>query len=40
MQINNKYSYLAPEVEVIEAAVESGFLLSVEDPEVNPEQDW
>ena len=33
-------SYLAPDVEVLEVAVESGFANSIEDPYENPEQDW
>lgn len=32
--------YLAPEVEIIEVAVEYGFANSIEDPEENPELDW
>ena len=34
------FSYLAPDVEVLEVAVESGFANSIEDPYENPEQDW
>lgn len=32
--------YSAPEVEVIDVAVERGFINSMEDPEENPEIDW
>ena len=32
--------YLAPDVEVLEVAVESGFANSIEDPYENPEMDW
>ena len=34
------HPYLAPEVEVIETAVEQGFQNSNEDPVLDPEQDW
>ena len=32
--------YLAPEVEIIEVAVEYGFANSIEDPIESPEQNW
>ena len=35
-----QYPYLSPEVEVIETAVEQGFMNSNEDPIQDPEQDW
>lgn len=35
-----QHPYLAPEVEVIETAVEQGFMNSNEDPIQDPEQDW
>ena len=39
---NNRYAYLAPEVEVIMIAVEQCFATSsnFEDPVENEEQDW
>ena len=38
--IQEQHPYLAPEVEVIETAVEQGFQNSNEDPVLDPEQDW
>ena len=38
--IQEQYPYLAPEVEVIETAVEQGFQNSNEDPILDPEQGW
>ena len=40
MQKNNMYSYLVPEVEIVEMNVEYGFAISIEDTVENPEQDW
>ena len=40
MQKNNMYSYLTPEVEIVEMNVEYGFAISIEDPVEKPEQDW
>ena len=37
---NSDVCYLAPEVEIIEVAVEFGFSSSIEDPIEEPEQDW
>ena len=34
------YSYLVPEVEIVEMTVEYGFAISIEDPVENPEQVW
>lgn len=42
MLTDNKFAYLAPEVEVVMIAVEQCFAASsnVEDPIENEEQDW
>jgi len=40
MKYNTLLEYLAPEVEVIETAVEQGFQNSNEDPILDPEQGW
>ncbi len=40
MTTSKKSLYLAPEVEIIEVAVEFGFSNSIEDPIESPEQDW
>lgn len=37
---NGVVEYTAPEVEVIEVAVEFGFSNSLEDPNENEEMDW
>ena len=36
----NAQSYLSPEVEVVEVAIEYGFSNSIENPIENEEQDW
>lgn len=38
--MNKSLTYLAPEAEVLEVAVEQGFANSIEDPVENPELDW
>lgn len=41
MIYNNCEEYFAPEFEVLEIEVEQGFAGSnLEDPKVNPEQEW
>lgn len=40
MKTTKNYTYISPEVEVIEAIVEQGFQNSNEDPILDPEQDW
>ena len=40
MTTSKKSLYLAPEVEILEVAVEFGFSSSIEDPIEDPEQDW
>lgn len=33
-------TYTAPEIEILDIAVEQGFSSSIEDPETNPDLDW
>ncbi len=40
MQTKEPFSYLSPEVEIIEVYVEGCLAASLEDPEENPEIDW
>lgn len=40
MKTTKNYTYIAPEVEIVEVNVEYGFQNSNEDPIQDPEQDW
>lgn len=39
-QMNDLFTYYAPEIEVIEVDVEHGFSNSIEDPIENDDMDW
>ena len=40
MKTTKNYTYISPEVEIVEVNVEYGFANSIEDPVEKPEQDW
>ena len=40
MYIKSAELYVAPEINIVDVAVEYGFANSIEDPEENPEMDW
>lgn len=40
MYIKSDELYVAPEIDIVDVAVEHGFAGSIEDPEENPEIDW
>lgn len=40
MKITKKFTYLVPEIDTVDIEVEYGFVNSIEDPVVKPEQEW
>ncbi len=40
MSFKSEEQYTAPEIEIVEVALEQGFSGSIENPEENPEIDW